>query len=94
MAIGIGLVAAAMVVSACGGSTDSGKPGDKVTITLSGPNQWNSSGSSFGKPWEELVAAFEAKEPNIKVKTVVLPLNSFGQTISTQLAAGTASELV
>ncbi|HET6743771.1 MAG TPA: extracellular solute-binding protein, partial [Kribbella sp.] len=94
IALGIGLVASTMLVAACGGSAGSGKPGDKVTITLSGPNQWNSSGSSFGKPWEELVAAFEAKEPNIKVKTVVLPLNSFAQTISTQLAAGTAPELV
>ncbi|MDX6235549.1 MAG: multiple sugar transport system substrate-binding protein [Kribbellaceae bacterium] len=94
VALGIGLVAATMAVAACGGSGGSGASGDKVTITLSGPNQWNSSGSSFGKPWEDLVAAFEAKEPNIKVKTVVLPLNSFGQTISTQLAAGTAPELV
>ncbi|WP_410789977.1 ABC transporter substrate-binding protein [Kribbella sp. C-35] len=93
-ALGIGLVVAMTTVAACGGSSGSGESGDEVTITISGPNQWNSSGSSFGKPWEELVAAFEAKEPKIKVKTVVLPLNSFGQTISTQLAAGTASELV
>ncbi|MFF3350516.1 ABC transporter substrate-binding protein [Streptomyces sp. NPDC002779] len=65
-----------------------------MTITLEGPNQWSESGSSFGKPWEDLVASFQKAEPNIKVKTVVLPLNSFTQTISTHLASGTAPELV
>ncbi|MYV97012.1 extracellular solute-binding protein [Streptomyces sp. SID3343] len=65
-----------------------------MTITLEGPNQWSESGSSFGKPWEDLVASFRKAEPNIKVKTVVLPLNSFTQTVSTHLAAGTAPELV
>jgi ABC-type glycerol-3-phosphate transport system substrate-binding protein len=88
-----GLAALTLLVAACSNSA-SGESGDTVTITLSGPNQWSNSGSSFGKPWEDLVAAFEAKEAKIKVKTVVLPLNSFSQTISTQLAAGTAPELV
>ncbi len=90
-------VAVALVLagSACGGKDEeSGSDGGRVTITLEGPNQWNESGSSFGKPWEDLVAAFEKAEPTIKVKTVVLPLSSFSQTISTHLAAGTAPELV
>lgn len=65
-----------------------------VTITLEGPNQWSTSGSSFGKPWEQEVARFEKANPGVKVNTVVLPLSSFFQTESTQLAAGTAPELV
>jgi ABC-type glycerol-3-phosphate transport system substrate-binding protein len=93
-----GAVAAALALvlaAACGGdNTDGASDDGTVTITLEGPNQWNESGSSFGAPWDDLVAAFEKAEPKIKVKTVVLPLNSFGQTISTHLAAGTAPELV
>jgi multiple sugar transport system substrate-binding protein len=91
-----GTIALTLAVAACGGGDQSGGgsgDGSGVTITLEGPNQWNDSGSSFGKPWEDLVAAFE-KETGIKVKTVVLPLNSFSQTISTHLSAGTAPELV
>lgn len=64
-----------------------------TTITLEGPNQWNSSGSSFGKPWNRLVASFK-NATGITVKTTVLPLASFNQTESTQLAAGTAPDLV
>lgn len=81
-------------LTACGSGGNDSSSGDAVTITLEGPNQWSESGSSFGKPWEDLVASFQKAEPNIKVKTVVLPLNSFAQTISTHLAAGTAQELV
>ncbi|HEY8455863.1 MAG TPA: extracellular solute-binding protein [Actinopolymorphaceae bacterium] len=92
---GLAVLAQIAVASACATQDgESSDAGGKVTITLEGPNQWNDSGSSFGKPWEDLVAAFEKAEPNIEVKTVVLPLNSFSQTISTHLAAGTAPELV
>jgi multiple sugar transport system substrate-binding protein len=89
-----GTAALALGLAACGSGGDQASSDKTVTITLEGPNQWNDSGSSFGKPWEDLVAAFEKAEPTIKVKTVVLPLNSFAQTISTHLAAGTAPELV
>ena len=92
---GLAAMAVTLAASACAGDGGgSSSDGEKLTITLEGPNQWNESGSSFGKPWEDLVAAFEKAEPTIKVKTVVLPLSSFGQTISTHLAAGTAPELV
>src|SRR5579871_6206629 len=61
-----------------------------VTITLAGPNQWNSSGTSFGAPWEQMVAAFEAANPGVTLKTNVLPLASFFQTEATLLQAGSA----
>lgn len=68
--------------------------GKKVTIELRGPNQWNNNAKTFGKEWDQLIKDFQNAEPNIKVKTVVQPLNSFYQTNSTQLAAGTAGDLV
>ncbi|MCC2031578.1 ABC transporter substrate-binding protein [Microbacterium allomyrinae] len=66
----------------------------KTVITLAGPNQWNSNTTSFGPAWEELVAAFEKAEPDIEVQTTVLPIGSAYDTLSTQLAAGTAPALV
>lgn len=76
--------------SAGGGGDDA----DAVTITIAGPNQWNSNPSSFGEPWEDMVARFEKAEPGIRVDTTVLPLTSFRDTLSTQLAAGSAPELI
>lgn len=64
-----------------------------TTITLEGPNQWTSSGSSFGAPYNKLIAKFK-KVTGITIKTTVLPVASFHQTESTQLAAGTAPDVV
>ncbi len=87
----IGVIGAAVLALAgCAPAADEGK----TTITIAGPNQWNTDAQSFGPAWEDLVARFEKAEPNIKVDTVVLPLSEFYQTLSTQLAAGTAPELV
>lgn len=85
------VVAVALGVSGCTAPADEG---DAVTITLAGPNQWNADPTSFGPAWEALVEAFEAAEPNIKVETVVLPIAEFATTLSTQLSAGTAPELI
>ncbi|QJU55166.1 extracellular solute-binding protein [Herbiconiux sp. KACC 21604] len=81
-----------VTLAACTGSSDSSA--DKVTITVAGPNQWNSDPSSFGPEWEAQVARFEELEPDIDVETTVLPLSSFSDTLATQLSAGTAPELV
>ncbi|SDY47394.1 ABC transporter substrate-binding protein [Herbiconiux ginsengi] len=89
--IALGVVATtALALAGCAPSASS----DKTVITIAGPNQWNTDAQSFGPAWEDLVARFEAAEPNIEVKTVVLPLTEFYQTLSTQLAAGTAPELI
>lgn len=90
--VALGLTAA-LALTGCS-SSDSGVSADgTVTITLSGPNQWNSQSGTFGEPWEELIASFEKAEPKIKVKTNVLPLADFSKTLGTQLSAGTAPEL-
>ncbi|GAA3640079.1 sugar ABC transporter substrate-binding protein [Microbacterium awajiense] len=84
-----------LALAGCGaGGADAGNGEEVVEITLSGPNQWNNNPSSFGPAWEDMVARFEEAEPNIKVKTTVLPIPTFAQTLSTQLTAGTAPELV
>ncbi|TIH36639.1 ABC transporter substrate-binding protein [Subtercola vilae] len=88
------IVIGAVVAGSSGCSAQSSDAGGKVTITLAGPNQWNSDPSSFGPAWEDLVARFEKAEPTITVKTTVLPLAEFKQTLATQLAAATAPELI
>jgi len=90
---GLGSLLIAGTATACSPGAGGGA-GGPVEITLAGPNQWNSDGASFGKPWEDLIARFHADEPDIKVTTLVLPLKDFRQTLSTQLSAGTAPELV
>ncbi|MCC2031510.1 ABC transporter substrate-binding protein [Microbacterium allomyrinae] len=88
------LAAAAITGLTLAGCSASGESSDKVVITLAGPNQWNSQSDSFGQEWEDLIAAFEEAETGIEVKTTVLPLASFADTLTTQLAAGTAPELI
>lgn len=90
------LAAAGTIVLAagCGGSGGGGSSEESESITLAGPNQWNTKTSSFGPAWEKLVKSFEKEEPQIKLKTLVLPLKSFNKTLSTQLSAGTAPPLV
>lgn len=77
-------------LAACSGNDSGGA----TTITIEGPNQWTDSGSSFGPAWDKLIAKFEKANPGITVKTVVLPISQFLETISTQLSAATAPELV
>lgn len=87
-------IAALGTIAALAGCTSSGGGSDKVTITLSGPNQFTSDANTFGPAWEKLVASFEKDNPNITLKTNVLPLTSWAQTSAAQLTAGTAPELI
>jgi multiple sugar transport system substrate-binding protein len=95
---GVAVVSALAVAGLAACTSQSGQsdecPDGVTDITVSGPNQWTSSGSSFGPAWEDLVASFEEVEPCVSVTTNVLPLDSFYQTLSTQLAAGSATDLV
>jgi multiple sugar transport system substrate-binding protein len=87
-------VAALATVAALTGCTASASDSGKVTITLSGPNQFTSDADTFGPAWEKLVAKFEKDNPDITLKTNVLPLTSWAQTSAAQLTAGTAPELI
>lgn len=84
-------VGAAMALAGC--SSDGAADG-KVTITLTGPNQFTADTDSFGPAWDGLVAAFEKENPDITLKTNVLPIASWNQASTTQLSAGTATELI
>lgn len=91
----LGAAGSAVGLTTLGSCAKNGRAGGAATeITLEGPNQWTDSGSSFGTAWEKLVARFHEDEPKITLKTVVLPLTRFNETISTQLSAATAPELV
>lgn len=87
------IAAVAAVTVALTGCTAAGSSG-KTTITLSGPNQFNSDTKSFGPAWDKLVAGFEKENPDITFKTSVLPIASWGQASAAQLTAGTAPELI
>lgn len=82
------------MVALAGCSPAAAGDSDKVTITLSGPNQFTSDTKTFGPAWDDLIAAFEKDNPDITVKTNVLPLSSWSQTSAAQLTAGTAPELI
>jgi multiple sugar transport system substrate-binding protein len=86
--------AAALTAAALAGCSTSQAAAGKVTITLSGPNQFTSDTKTFGPAWDQLVANFEKDNPNITLKTNVLPLSSWAQTSAAQLTAGTAPELI
>ena len=85
------IAAAALVLTGCSAGSSSS---DKVTITLAGPNQFTDQTNTFGPAWDKLIKQFEKDNPNITIKTNVLPLSSFGTTLTTQLTAGTAPELI
>ncbi|HXD60525.1 MAG TPA: extracellular solute-binding protein [Lacisediminihabitans sp.] len=82
------------VTGALAGCSSTPSKTDHVTITLSGPNQFTSDTKTFGAAWDKLVAHFEKDNPNITLKTNVLPLASWSQTSAAQLTAGTAPELI
>jgi ABC-type glycerol-3-phosphate transport system substrate-binding protein len=87
-------VAVLASATALAGCTTSADTAGKVTITLSGPNQFTSDTKTFGPAWDTLVADFEKDNPTIILKTNVLPLSSWAQTSAAQLTAGTAPELI
>lgn len=86
----VAVLAAGSALAGCSSPAAAGK----VTITLSGPNQFTSDTKTFGPAWDALVASFEKDNPNIVLKTNVLPLSSWAQSSAAQLTAGTAPELI
>src|ERR1017187_5610553 len=93
--LSLGAVGSSSLVAGGGSAAPNHFIGDVAgtTITLEGPNQWTESGSSFGRPWDQVVAEFK-KVTGVKVNTDVLPLATFFSVESAQLAAGTTPDLV
>ena len=86
------LIVCILFLSACSSGPSSSS--NNITITLAAPNQFTTSSADFGPAWSTAVSQYEKLHPNVTVKIDVLPLVSFNQTISTQLAAGTAPDIV
>ncbi|GHJ49468.1 sugar ABC transporter substrate-binding protein [Catellatospora sp. TT07R-123] len=73
-----GLVVAALAVTGCS-STDDGKSGDKITLTVA-------TFSDFG--YEPLIKEYLASHPNIEVKTRVTEFDQHHKQLATRLGAG------
>src|SRR5690349_22414007 len=80
------LAAAALVLSACGGGTNAASGGGKsTTLTLASVDQ----GSI-----EDVVKAFEAANPGVTVRFTTSGADQYQQQIRTQLASGTAPDVM
>jgi raffinose/stachyose/melibiose transport system substrate-binding protein len=75
----------AAVLAGCSSGTNSGSADDANTLTLASQDQ----GSI-----EEVVKAFEAANPGVKVQFTVAGADQFQQQIRTQLASGTAPDVM
>jgi raffinose/stachyose/melibiose transport system substrate-binding protein len=82
----LSLVAAAAMLAACSGGTNAGSGGgDNKTLTLASVDQ----GSI-----EDVVKAFEAANPGVKVNFTTSGADQYQQQIRTQLASGTAPDVM
>lgn len=80
------ILVSALVISGCSSNKKEG--GGNVELKLG----FYSSAQSDEK-MQELIAKFEEKHPNIKVKTESSPYNQFFQKLDTQIAAESAPDL-
>ena len=85
----VGLMATVMVLAGCSGGTNAGSGnnngGDTKTLTLASVDQ----GSI-----EDVVKAFEAANPGVKVRFTTSGADQYQQQIRTQLASGTAPDVM
>ncbi|MET7394918.1 extracellular solute-binding protein [Dactylosporangium sp. NPDC005572] len=77
--------ALAVAVTACSSGTNAGSGSDSNTLTLASVDQ----GSI-----EEVVTAFEAANPGVKVRYTTSGADQYQQQIRTQLASGTAPDVM
>ncbi|MFL6140591.1 MAG: ABC transporter substrate-binding protein [Labedaea sp.] len=78
-------ISSILVLTACGGGTNAASGGDPKTLTLASVDQ----GSI-----EDVVKAFEAANPGVKVNFTTSGADQFQQQIRTQLASGTAPDVM
>lgn len=79
------MTALALLAAACSGGTNSGSATDANTLTLASVDQ----GSI-----EDVVKAFEAANPGVKVNFTTSGADQYQQQIRTQLASGTAPDVM
>ena len=81
----VAALTAASVLAACSGGTNAGSGSDDKTLTLASVDQ----GSV-----EDVVKAFEAANPGVKVNYTTSGADQYQQQIRTQLASGTAPDVM
>jgi raffinose/stachyose/melibiose transport system substrate-binding protein len=79
------ITAAAAVMAACSGGTNAGSGSDSKTLTLASVDQ----GSV-----EDVVKAFEAANPGVKVNFTTAGADQYTQQARTQLSSGTAPDVL
>jgi raffinose/stachyose/melibiose transport system substrate-binding protein len=84
-ALVVAMTAAAAVMAACSGGTNAGSGSDSKTLTLASVDQ----GSV-----EDVVKAFEAANPGVKVNFSTAGADQYTQQIRTQLSSGTAPDVL
>jgi len=81
----VAVLTAASLLAACSGGTNTGDDSNSTTLTLASVDQ----GSI-----EEVVKAFEAANPGVKVQFTTSGADQYQQQIRTQLASGTAPDVM
>ena len=87
------LASIALVATACGsgdGGEEEREPGEPVTL-----DYWVfESGGLAGQFLDEVVAGFEAEDPNVTINTTAYPEENYGVKLDTSIAAGEEPDLV
>jgi raffinose/stachyose/melibiose transport system substrate-binding protein len=84
-ALVVAMTAAAAVMAACSSGTNSGSGSDSKTLTVASVDQGS---------LEDVVKAFEAANPGVKVNFTTGGADQYTQQIRTQLPAGTAPDVM
>ncbi|MEU8569969.1 extracellular solute-binding protein [Streptomyces pathocidini] len=82
----------ALTLTSCGGG-DSAGGGDNATIRLVAADYGDSADNSSEKYWDELVDAFEAKNPGIRVNVEVHSWNDVDQRVADMVRSGDAPDM-
>lgn len=84
-------VVAGLVLAACGGSSDAASTNgaESQSITFS-----YASSNTNEQAYEELAKAYMAAHPGVEIKTNRIALDSYNQTMSTQMQAGSGPDVM
>jgi raffinose/stachyose/melibiose transport system substrate-binding protein len=85
LTMGAAIAAASLALAGCSGGSDGGGGGG--TLTIAGP-------SSYDLAIKAVAEQFMAENPDIKVETTTASTDQYQQTARTQLASGTAPDIL
>jgi multiple sugar transport system substrate-binding protein len=88
--LAVGAVALALLATGCTSSDDGGDtaaPGGSITV-------WTHINKSFNKAYEELIASYEAENPDADITLETFDYDTYIQTLQTTLPAGTEADVL